>query len=71
MSTVKRFGLMIQVFGTILCLFVVLPSLDSSPQCDHYGGCRNYPFLPAPPGRTPSCAKPGQTYCEKIEHYPT
>ncbi|XP_067001410.1 protein spaetzle 5 isoform X2 [Anabrus simplex] len=58
------------VWSVLVSLLLVLP-LDTSPQCDHYGGCRNYPFLPAPPGRTPSCAKPGSTFCEKIDHYPT
>ncbi|XP_059475695.1 protein spaetzle 5 [Neocloeon triangulifer] len=45
--------------------------LLSSPQCQHYGGCRDeYRFLPVPPGKTPYCAKPGETFCEKIENYP-
>jgi hypothetical protein len=29
-----------------------------------------FPYLPAPPGETPHCAKGGATYCEKIETYP-
>ncbi|KZC07061.1 hypothetical protein WN55_08945 [Dufourea novaeangliae] len=28
------------------------------------------PFVPAPPGHTPNCAKPGQTFCESLDHYP-
>nr|XP_033335460.1 protein spaetzle 5 [Megalopta genalis]XP_033335461.1 protein spaetzle 5 [Megalopta genalis] len=28
------------------------------------------PFVPAPPGHTPNCAKPGQTFCESPDHYP-
>ncbi|KAK0169250.1 hypothetical protein PV328_012288, partial [Microctonus aethiopoides] len=28
------------------------------------------PFIPAPPGHTPRCAKPGQTFCETPDHYP-
>jgi len=61
--------------GSIAFLLVVLAAtfqpLESSPQCDHYGGCRgSYPFLPAAPGKTPSCAKPGSTSCDKLEHYP-
>ncbi|KAL9904639.1 spatzle 5 Toll-1 receptor isoform 1-T1 [Glossina fuscipes fuscipes] len=41
----------------------------SSPSCGLYGAppCR---FLPAPPGQTPSCARPGKTYCEHIDNYP-
>ncbi|KAG8037699.1 hypothetical protein G9C98_005910 [Cotesia typhae] len=41
--------------------------------CDSYG-CpyqpRYEPFVPAPPGHTPRCAKPGQTFCESLDHYP-
>lgn len=43
-------------------------------------GCSDYgcplappiyePFLPAAPGHTPHCAQPGQTFCEKLDHYP-
>lgn len=41
----------------------------TSPQCGLYGAppCT---FLPAPPGSTPTCAGPGRTYCERLEHYP-
>lgn len=60
----------------IACICIVwlavLRPVRTVPQCDHYGTCRtSYPFLPAPPGKVPPCAKPGSTYCEKIEHYPT
>ncbi|XP_008553153.1 protein spaetzle 5 isoform X1 [Microplitis demolitor] len=41
--------------------------------CGSYG-CpyqpRYEPFVPAPPGHTPRCAKPGQTFCETLDHYP-
>lgn len=46
------------------------------PYCRHYGGCypraapRDYPYLPAPPGKTPRCARPGATFCESADHYP-
>ncbi|XP_075233069.1 protein spaetzle 5-like [Lycorma delicatula] len=39
--------------------------------CPEYGGCRHFPFLPAPPGSTPDCAKSGSTFCESIDHYPS
>jgi hypothetical protein len=45
-------------------------------QPNTYGGYGGYvevkpnPYLPAPPGETPPCAKHGATYCEKIETYP-
>lgn len=29
------------------------------------------PYLPAPPGHRPYCAKEGETYCENIDYYPT
>lgn len=41
--------------------------------CPKYGcpGRPRYePFVPAPPGHTPNCAKPGQTFCESLDHYP-
>ncbi|XP_070158872.1 protein spaetzle 5 [Polyergus mexicanus] len=41
--------------------------------CTEYGcpGRPQYePFVPAPPGHTPSCAPPGQTFCETLDHYP-
>ncbi|KAG7208080.1 hypothetical protein KM043_009656 [Ampulex compressa] len=44
-----------------------------SEPCTEYGcpGRPHYePFVPAPPGHTPSCAKPGQTFCETPDHYP-
>nr|CAI5823167.1 unnamed protein product [Callosobruchus analis] len=28
-------------------------------------------FLPAPPGKTPPCARPGLTYCEHPDRYPS
>ncbi|KAJ4449634.1 hypothetical protein ANN_01038 [Periplaneta americana] len=59
------------VCSCVLWLLLARPLL-TVPQCDHYGTCRtNYPFLPAPPGRVPPCAKPGSTFCEKLDHYPT
>ncbi|PSN47932.1 hypothetical protein C0J52_19171, partial [Blattella germanica] len=52
-------------------LLLVQP-LYSVPQCDHYGICRtHYPYVPAPPGKVPPCAKPGSTFCEKLDHYPS
>ncbi|XP_054264789.1 protein spaetzle 5 [Macrosteles quadrilineatus] len=51
-----------------------LPPPPPPPHCLEYGGCRRHhhaPFVPAPPGKTPSCAKHGETFCEKIDRYPT
>ncbi|XP_063218561.1 protein spaetzle 5 [Bacillus rossius redtenbacheri] len=56
----------------LVALLALLLVARASPQCDHYGGCRHhFPFVPAPPGKTPPCAKPGATFCEKIDSYPT
>lgn len=46
---------------------------NNGPPHGGYGGyqeVKKYPYLPAPPGETPTCAKGGVTYCEKIETYP-
>ncbi|XP_073989450.1 spatzle 5 Toll-1 receptor isoform X2 [Rhodnius prolixus] len=53
----------------LLTVTVLLGFTNTSPPCPVYG-CPHY-YLPAPPGKTPTCAKPGQTFCENIEHYPT
>lgn len=53
-------------------ILVYLSSVFSNPppSCGLYGSppCQ---FLPAPPGQTPSCARPGRTYCEHVDNYPT
>ncbi|KAH8370188.1 hypothetical protein KR093_002577, partial [Drosophila rubida] len=45
-------------------------AFSSPPSCGLYGAppCQ---FLPAPPGQTPNCARPGKTYCEHVDNYPT
>ncbi|XP_015115630.1 protein spaetzle 5 [Diachasma alloeum] len=58
----------------LLLVLVVEGSLGGWREpCGSYG-CphqpRYEPFVPAPPGHTPHCAKPGQTFCETLEHYP-
>ncbi|XP_068139914.1 protein spaetzle 5 [Drosophila tropicalis] len=61
----------------ILCTLVILARISAAltsapgpPSCGLYGAppCQ---FLPAPPGQTPSCARPGKTYCEHADNYPT
>ncbi|XP_066599590.1 protein spaetzle 5 isoform X2 [Prorops nasuta] len=53
-------------------LLVLFTSCWAEP-CTKYG-CPGRPhyesFVPAPPGHTPRCAKPGDTFCETIDHYP-
>lgn len=48
---------------------LIFITTNASPPCGLYGQppCK---FLPAMPGCTPSCAGPGDTYCEKIKDYP-
>nr|ATU82945.1 secreted Spaetzle-like protein [Pristhesancus plagipennis] len=59
-----------RTISTILFWLSLLLGLsNSSPPC-HLYGCEHY-YLPAPPGKTPPCAKPGKTYCENVEQYPT
>nr|WMZ41600.1 spaetzle-3 protein [Altica viridicyanea] len=38
--------------------------------CSHLYGAQPCTFLPAPPGKTPPCARPGYTYCEHPDQYP-
>lgn len=56
----------------VFVILVYLTSVFSHPPstCGLYGTppCQ---FLPAPPGQTPSCARPGRTYCEHVDNYPT
>lgn len=49
---------------------LLLPLLSASPPCSQYGPCKRFDFVPAQPGQTPTCAKPGSTFCESVEHYP-
>ncbi|XP_048507356.1 uncharacterized protein LOC105689348 isoform X2 [Athalia rosae] len=54
-------------------LLTVLLMCGQSEPCSEYG-CPHppphQPFVPALPGHTPRCAKPGQTFCESLDHYP-
>ncbi|XP_046616876.1 uncharacterized protein LOC124303560 isoform X2 [Neodiprion virginianus] len=55
-------------------VFLTVLVMAANPEpCSEYG-CphppRHEPFLPALPGHTPRCAKPGQTFCERLDHYP-
>ncbi|XP_050307073.1 protein spaetzle 5-like [Anthonomus grandis grandis] len=43
-------------------------SMSCTPEYGPNPVCR---YLPAPPGKTPRCARPGYTYCEFPDHYPT
>ncbi|KAJ8960878.1 hypothetical protein NQ318_020177, partial [Aromia moschata] len=44
--------------------------LPFRPPCSSLYGSDPCTYLPAPPGKTPSCARPGLTYCEHPDHYP-
>ncbi|XP_076642859.1 spatzle 5 Toll-1 receptor isoform X1 [Halictus rubicundus] len=58
----------------LLDLLIILSLANAHSQpCIEYGcpGRPQFePFVPAPPGHTPNCAKPGQTFCESPDHYP-
>ncbi|XP_070527568.1 protein spaetzle 5 isoform X2 [Cardiocondyla obscurior] len=59
-------------FAWHLILIFILMVTRGEP-CTEYGcpGRPQYePFVPAPPGHTPHCALPGQTFCETPDHYP-
>ena len=52
---------------------MLLTGMGGEP-CKKYA-CRSRPpeyepFLPAPPGQRPKCAKPGDTFCERLDNYP-
>ncbi|XP_011150186.1 protein spaetzle 5 isoform X2 [Harpegnathos saltator] len=52
---------------------ILFPMVIRGEPCTEYGcpGRPPYePFVPAPPGHTPNCAAPGQTFCESPDHYP-
>ncbi|CAG9825222.1 unnamed protein product [Phaedon cochleariae] len=38
--------------------------------CSSAYGSKPCSFVPAPPGKTPPCARPGLTFCEHPDHYP-
>ncbi|XP_060517385.1 protein spaetzle 5 isoform X2 [Cylas formicarius] len=39
--------------------------------CSYEYGRAPCSYVPAPPGKTPPCARPGFTYCENPDHYPS
>ncbi|XP_008203343.2 protein spaetzle 5 [Nasonia vitripennis] len=64
----------------LLLLSTLISSRVSANGYHHNEPCSKYgcplappihePFVPAPPGHTPKCAKPGLTFCESLERYP-
>ncbi|XP_045471299.1 protein spaetzle 5-like isoform X1 [Harmonia axyridis] len=58
-----------RILSAILVISFILGSAISSlGDCSYYG--RTCPFLPAPAGKTPKCARPGLTFCEYPDGYP-
>ncbi|XP_071643494.1 protein spaetzle 5 isoform X1 [Temnothorax longispinosus] len=60
-------------FAWYLILSIFFLMVTRGEPCTEYGcpGRPQYePFVPAPPGHTPHCAPPGQTFCETPDHYP-
>ncbi|XP_066147232.1 protein spaetzle 5-like [Euwallacea fornicatus] len=55
-----------------LCLWLILNWVKKSDSVctPEYGPNPACKFIPAPPGKTPPCARPGLTYCEHPENYP-
>lgn len=71
MSSIKLSSLTSFLLGRVFVILVYFSSVSSHPpSCGLYGSppCQ---FLPAPPGQTPACARPGRTYCEHADNYPT
>ncbi|XP_018336583.1 protein spaetzle 5 [Agrilus planipennis] len=48
----------------------ILHTPETDAVCSPLYGGEPCLFVPAPPGKTPSCARPGLTYCEHSPHYP-
>nr|XP_032290775.1 protein spaetzle 5 isoform X2 [Drosophila virilis] len=76
-KSIKRLRLRLRAsssFSGILLSHVILACISAAfstpPSCGLYGAppCQ---YLPAPPGQTPNCARPGKTYCEHVANYPT
>lgn len=69
-------------FGVCVMAFVAFSTSAEGgypPTPTSYGGygagggyqeVKKFPYLPAPPGETPLCAKHGETFCEKVPTYP-
>lgn len=64
-STTTGFAIVLVLLSVSTCVV-----LGGYPPSSYYP-VKKYPYLPAPPGETPTCAKHGSTFCEKIETYPT
>ncbi|XP_049821973.1 protein spaetzle 5 isoform X2 [Aethina tumida] len=49
---------------------ILYTAVECHTGCSPLYGHEPCSFLPAPPGKTPPCARPGHTYCEYPDHYP-
>ncbi|XP_019764273.2 protein spaetzle 5-like [Dendroctonus ponderosae] len=56
------FSLWIFINWILECTSLCKPEYGPNPTCS---------FVPAPPGKTPPCARPGLTYCEYPDRYPS
>jgi len=57
-------------------LYLIIQLTDGNPGSyphpkPHYSSASHQPYLPAPTGKRPSCAGPTDTFCTKIDYYPT
>ncbi|KAG5891601.1 hypothetical protein JTB14_032544 [Gonioctena quinquepunctata] len=56
--------------SAIILLWLSIVTINGHYDCTPVYGSETCAFLPAPPGKTPPCARPGMTYCEHPDHYP-
>ncbi|XP_076270093.1 protein spaetzle 5-like [Rhynchophorus ferrugineus] len=60
-----------RAYAAVLCV-LFNSILTSDAVCSsEYGPNPVCRYVPAPPGKTPACARPGLTYCEHPDHYPS
>ncbi|XP_044751528.1 protein spaetzle 5 isoform X2 [Coccinella septempunctata] len=56
-------------FSRLVIIFFLGSTISSHGDCSYQYG-RTCPFVPAPAGKTPPCARPGLTFCEYPDGYP-
>uniref|UniRef100_T1GLP0 VM domain-containing protein n=1 Tax=Megaselia scalaris TaxID=36166 RepID=T1GLP0_MEGSC len=58
------------IFHTfVITLVLLIKTTKPHNSCGLYGEPPCI-FVPAPPGQTPHCARPGTTFCEHVANYP-
>lgn len=59
----------IEIFITDYLQVLLIKTTKPHNSCGLYGEPPCI-FVPAPPGQTPHCARPGTTFCEHVANYP-